>query len=133
MSTSTKRRRVSWFHRRIANPVMRPLAGHVPGNALLETTGRRTGLPRRTPIGGRRVDQTFWLVSDHGRESHYVRNLIADPRVRVRIRSRWYRGVAEIMPGDDARRRLRSLPWFNSMLVRVLGTDLLTIRIRLDL
>ncbi|MCM6776796.1 nitroreductase family deazaflavin-dependent oxidoreductase [Nocardia sp. CDC159] len=130
--TSTKQRRVNWYHRHIANPLLRRVVGHVPGQALLETTGRRTGLPRRTPIGGRVIDGSFWLVSDHGRASAYVRNIEADPRVRLQLRSRWYTGTAHLLPDDDTRARLRRLPRLNSWIVRLLGTDLLTIRIDLD-
>ncbi|MFF3227162.1 nitroreductase/quinone reductase family protein [Nocardia suismassiliense] len=131
-SASVKQRRVNWYHRRIANPLMRRLVGHLPGQALLETTGRRTGLPRRTPVGGRVVDGSFWMVSDHGFASAYVRNIKANPRVRLQIRSRWYSGTAQPLPDDDARARLCRLPRFNSWNVRMLGTDLLTIRVDLD-
>ncbi|WP_446223248.1 nitroreductase/quinone reductase family protein [Nocardia sp. IBHARD005] len=132
-SPQVKRRVVTWCHRYVVNPVTRHLAGRVmPGTALLETTGRRTGLARRTPIGGKRVGDSFWLVSDHGTASAYVRNIEADPRVRLRLRARWHTGTAHPLPADDSRARLRRLPRFNSMMVRALGTDLLTIRIDLD-
>jgi hypothetical protein len=36
------------------------------------------------------------------------------------------------MPEDDAKERLRSLPGFNSALVRLMGSELLTIRVDLD-
>nr|WP_246011215.1 nitroreductase/quinone reductase family protein [Nocardia mexicana] len=111
---------------------MRRLVGHLPGQALLETIGRRSGGPRRTPIGGRVVDGSFWMVSDHGFASDYVRNIEANPRVRLQIRSRWYSGTAHLLPEDDALARLRRLPKFNSWNVRILGTDLLTIRVDLD-
>ena len=58
----TKRRRVTWFHRHVANPTMRRVAGYLPGQAVLETVGRHSGVPRRTPIGGRVLDSSFWMV-----------------------------------------------------------------------
>lgn len=122
-----KRRRVSSFHRRIANPITRRL----PTQVLLETTGRRSGQPRRTPIGGRLDGATFWLVSDHGEASNYVRNIKVNNRVRVRARGRWRAGTAVLLP-EDAPARLVSLPRFSSSLVRALGTAPLTIRIDLD-
>ncbi|MEU6184598.1 nitroreductase/quinone reductase family protein [Nocardia sp. NPDC047038] len=131
-STTSKQRQVNWYHRHIANPLMRRVVGHLPGQALLETTGRRTGLPRRTPVGGRVVDGSFWMVSNHGFTSAYVRNIEANPRVRLQIRSRWYAGTAHLLPHDDAHARLRRLPRFNSWNVRMLGTNLLTVRIDLD-
>lgn len=127
-----KRQRVtSWCHRHVVNPIMRPLTRFVPGQVIIETTGRRSGLPRRTPVGGRIIDGSFWLVSDHGLRSHYVRNIAADPRVRLLIGGRWHAGTAHLLPGDDPRARLRRLPWFNSLMVRLLGTDLLTVRVDL--
>jgi deazaflavin-dependent oxidoreductase (nitroreductase family) len=99
---------------------------------LLETTGRVSGQPRRTPIGGRLDGDSFWLVSDHGEASKYVRNIKANNRVRVRIRGRWRAGTAALLPGDDPYVRLATLPRFNSSMVRALGTDLLTVRVDLD-
>ncbi|MFI6569026.1 nitroreductase/quinone reductase family protein [Nocardia fluminea] len=132
-SPRAKRRVVTWCHRYVVNPVTRHLAGRLmPGTALLETTGRRTGHARRTPVGGRRVDDSFWLVSDHGTDSAYVLNIVANPRVRLRVGARWHAGTAHLLPADDSRARLRELPRFNSMMVRALGTNLLTIRIDLD-
>ncbi|MEU1037270.1 nitroreductase/quinone reductase family protein [Streptomyces sp. NPDC005551] len=122
-----KFRAVTAFQRRVANPLLRRL----PFQTLLETTGRTSGLPRRTPVGGRRTGRTFWLVSEYGEKSQYVRNIRADPRVRVRIHGRWHHGVAHPMPADDTRARLRTLPRLNSTAVRALGTRLLTVRVDL--
>lgn len=104
----------------------------MPGQVLLETTGRVSGLPRRTPVGGRRVGDAFWLVSEFGERSQYVRNILADPRVRVRLRGRWHTGTAHPLPDDDPVARLRTLPRGNSGVVRALGTNLLTVRVDLD-
>jgi deazaflavin-dependent oxidoreductase (nitroreductase family) len=123
-----KHRLVTGFQRHLANPLNRRL----PFQTLLETTGRASGLPRRTPVGGRRVGRSFWLVSEFGHRSQYVRNIQADPRVRVRIGGHWHTGTARLLPDDDPVARLRSLPRFNSAAVRALGTDLLTIRVDLD-
>ena len=122
-----KHRIVTAFQRRIGNPILM----RMPGRTVLETTGRSSGLPRRTPIGGRLVGRDFWLVSEYGEKSQYVRDIRADARVRVRIRGRWHAGIAHPMPDDDARARPRALPVFNSAGVRLLGTDLLTIRVEL--
>jgi len=128
----SKRRVVTWFHRHLANPLMRRLARFIPGQGVIETTGRRSGLPRQTPVGGRLDGASFWLVADHGQQSNYVRNIQANPRVRVRIGSRWLPGTAHLLLDDDPRLRLKQLPRSNSLLVRLLGTDLRTIRVDLD-
>jgi deazaflavin-dependent oxidoreductase (nitroreductase family) len=126
--TSSRDRAINVFQRYFANPLMR----RNPLQTLLETTGRRSGLPRRTPIGGRLVGTQFWMVSEFGDRSQYVRNIQADPRVRVRLRRRWRAGTAHLLRDDDARARLQKLPTVNSVAVRAIGSDLLTIRVDLD-
>lgn len=123
-----RQRVVSFVQRHVANPVMRA----VPIQTLLETTGRKSGEPRRTPIGGKLDGKTFWLVSEFGDRSQYVRNIQADPRVRIRSRGRWHSGTAVLLPEDDAKARLAALPRMNSAAVRAMGDNLLTIRVDLD-
>ncbi len=124
------------------NPLIRLLLsiGINPlGLAILETRGRVSGQPRRTPVGNGRTGDTFWIIAEHGAQAGYVRNIQRDPRVRLRMgwRFRWVPGIAEILPDDDALARQRRLiRWhplraFNAMNVRVLGTDLLTVRVQL--
>ncbi|MFE0822634.1 nitroreductase family deazaflavin-dependent oxidoreductase [Streptomyces sp. NPDC058807] len=128
-SAERKYRAVTAVQRRL-NAVMRRL----PAQTLLETTGRVSGLPRRTPVGGRRVGDSFWLVSEFGERSQYVRNIRADPRVRVRLRGRWHTGTAHLLPDDDPVARLRRLPRLNSLAVRAMGvgTGHLTVRVDLE-
>ena len=124
---SLKRSVVHRVQRYIVNPVGRRLP-----ITMIETVGRKTGQPRRTAVGGRVVDNQFWMVSEHGQHSHYVRNIKANPHVRVRIRGRWRTGTAHLLPADDPIARLSQLPGMNSAVVRLMGTDMLTIRIDLD-
>jgi deazaflavin-dependent oxidoreductase (nitroreductase family) len=132
-----KYRLVTFVQKRIANPVVRGLLERgvrIPGYALLETTGRTSRLPRTTPVGNGLRGSTFWIVSEHGRRSAYVRNIEEHPRVRVRVAGRWRDGTAHVLPDDDPRERQRLLgprAWLNAASVRRLGTDLLTVRIDL--
>ncbi len=57
-----------------------------PGYALLETLGRKTGKPRRTPVGDGCVGNQFWIVAEHGVKAGYVRNIQTNPRVRLKLR-----------------------------------------------
>ncbi|MGV0646568.1 nitroreductase/quinone reductase family protein [Mycolicibacterium sp. XJ879] len=115
------------FQKNVANRLTRLM----PFQTLLETTGRKTGQPRQTPLGGKRVGDQFWFVSEFGDKSHYIRNIKANPNVRVRLNGRWHNGVAHLMPDDDPHERLQSLPGFNSLGVRTFGTNLLTVRVDL--
>jgi len=63
---------------------------------LLTTTGRRTGLPRVTALQYEEVEGAVLLGSSRGLRADWVRNLIAHPEVEVRVRSRRFRGLAEV-------------------------------------
>ncbi len=127
MADDVRDRITKLFQKNVANRVTRLL----PFQTLLETTGRKSGQPRRIPLGGSRVGSEFWFVSEFGENSQYIKNIKADPNVRVRLNGRWHNGVAHLMPDDDPHERLRSLPQFNSMGVRTFGTNLLTVRVDL--
>src|SRR5215469_10697979 len=101
--------------------------------ALLETTGRRTGLPRHTPVGNGLDRDTFWLVAAHGAQADYVRNLQAEPRVRIKAGGSWRWGTAVVLPGDDPVARSRTLPYqWDAAIGRLMASTPLTIRIDLD-
>ncbi len=128
------------------NPLMRLLlaAGLNPlGLAILETRGHASGKTRRVPVGNGREGEEFWIIAEHGTRAGYVRNIQHDPHVRVRLRTglryRWVPGIATVRPGDDplARQR-RIIAWhplraLNAINVRVLGADLLTVHVQLNI
>jgi deazaflavin-dependent oxidoreductase (nitroreductase family) len=131
-----KRRASKFASVRLLNPVMVRLleAGLVPrGWALLETIGRRSGEPRRVPVGDGLRGERFWIVAEHGRHSDYVRNLEADPRVRVKARGRWRTGTAHVLPDEDPRALLRDLKRpLNDAGLLLMASEPLVVRIDLD-
>ena len=135
-SSDRKRRLITTLQVRVFNPPIKALAarGLAPTVSLLETTGRKSGEPRRTPVsnGYDRMTDAFWIVAEHGRKAAYVRNIEANPRVRVRIGRRWREGTAVILAEDVPRARQHHMSKLNAAAVRVMGTDLLTIRVDLD-
>jgi deazaflavin-dependent oxidoreductase (nitroreductase family) len=110
--------------------------------SLLETTGRKTGRNRCIPVANGLDGDTFWLISAHGRHSHYMHNIEAEPRVRVGIRAghtlQWRSGTAHLVADDDSRSRQRRLGRgrlayrLDALLLRAVATDLQTVRIDLD-
>ncbi len=140
------RRRLSRsVERRVVNPLVRRIvfAGKLGSTyAVLETTGRRTGLTRRTPVANGLRGDTFWLISAHGQHARYFQNLLAEPRVRIGLvrdgQLRWRAGTAHPMRDDDARQRHRRLAkgrlgyWLDGLLLRSTATNMTTVRIDLD-
>src|SRR3954462_11265506 len=131
-----KRRWSRFASVRLLNPLMRRAleAGLVPrGWALLETTGRRSGLPRRVPVGDGLRGAQFWIVAEHGRHADYVRNIEHDPRVRVKVGRSWRTGTARVLPDDDPRERLRRLRRpLNDAGLRAMASEMLVVRVDLD-
>jgi deazaflavin-dependent oxidoreductase (nitroreductase family) len=131
-----KRRLARTTTNRLVNPLVRAAIERGllrSGWALLETTGRVSGQPRRTPIGDGLRGDVFWIVTEHGRHADYVRNIEADPRVRVKVGGRWRSGRARIVPGEDPYARMRMLRRpLNDALLLAVGTEQLVIRVDLD-
>ena len=131
------KRQVSTFITvRLVNPVVKAAAERglaLPGIVILETIGRSSGQPRRTPVGDYVQGDTAWIFTEHGRKAGYVRNIQADPSVRLKVGRRWRTGIAHVMPEDDARARQRRMRnKLNSAAVRAMGTEMLTVRVDLD-
>ena len=131
-----KRRASTFLSARLLNPVVKAAANAglpLPGVVILETTGRKSGRPRRVPVGKGIVGDTLWIVAEHGRRAGYVRNISVNPRVRVKVGRRWRTGTAHPLPDDDPRERQRKLPnRLNAAAVRLMGSDLLSVRVDLD-
>ena len=130
-----KRRVARTITNRLVNPLVRPLVERGvldPGWALLETRGRRSGRPRAVPVGNGLRGDTFWVVTEHGRHADYVRNIEADPHVRVKVGGRWRAGVAHISD-EDPYARLRALGRpVNDTLLLAVGTQQLVVRVDLE-
>jgi deazaflavin-dependent oxidoreductase (nitroreductase family) len=131
-----KQRLSTFLSARILNPLVNAAARRglpTPSVVILETTGRRSGQPRRVPVTRAVQGDTLWIVTEHGRRASYVRNIEADPRVRVRVGRHWRTGTAHVLADDDWRERQRRLPnKLNSAMVRAMGTEHLTVRVDLD-
>lgn len=131
-----KRAVMRFVTNRLLNPVVRRLLerGWWPRTqALLETTGRKTGSLRRVPVGNGLRGESFWIVTEHGYAADYVQNIRKHPAVRVKVGRRWRAGTAQILPEDDPRERLRWLGRpVNDSLLLLVGTEQVTIRIHLE-
>jgi deazaflavin-dependent oxidoreductase (nitroreductase family) len=129
-----RRRRTRLVQRYLLNPPMKTAAwlGLSRRHVLLETTGRVSGRRRRTVVGAHRDGGSLWVVAEQGRHAGYVRNLEAQPDVRVRVRGRWRAATAYILDEDDPVARLATFgDDKHAALVQKFGTSLLTVRLDL--
>jgi deazaflavin-dependent oxidoreductase (nitroreductase family) len=124
-----RRRRVVLLQRYVLNPPMKAAAwlGLVPGHMIVETVGRVSGKRRRTVVGCQRDGDVLWVVAEHGRHAGYVRNLEANPDVRLRIDRRWRAATAHIDDADDPLARLEHFPDAHARIVQRAGTALLSV------
>jgi deazaflavin-dependent oxidoreductase (nitroreductase family) len=130
------KRRVSTFaSHRLLNPFVKAAANAglpLPGLVILETIGRRSGKRRRTPVGKALEGDTLWVLAEH-RRGGYVRNIEANPRVRVRVGRRWRQGTARVLHDDDVRERIRRMPnRMNTRVVVLMASEPVTVRVDLD-
>lgn len=73
----------------------------------LTTTGRTSGEPRTIEIWFVLVGGTAYMMAGGRERSHWVRNLLVEPAVRVRVDGVEFPGVARVLePGpEDGRAR----------------------------
>ena len=74
-----------------------PYSGYI---MVITTTGRKSGLQRRTPVNFAMDDGVVYCLSGFGRTSNWYRNLLADPNVHVWIGNEGWSGRAEVMTDE---------------------------------
>jgi len=141
--TRRKVRVTHWLDRWIVNPIIRVAVeiGVAPrAFALLETTGRKSGRRRVVPVGNGLTGDQFWIVAQDGYHCAYVRNIVANPTVKVKVvRQPWRSGVARVVEGVDGLAKRREIDErngfggrFDGVIFRAVCTELVTVRIDLE-
>ena len=88
-------RSIQRIHRILYAIGLGPLIGRII--LLLTTTGRKSGLKRVTPLQYERINGIYHLGSARGLNADWVRNIQADPKVEVRVKSHRFIANAEIV------------------------------------
>ena len=90
---------------RILSAAMLPWFSLLPpkGCGVLTTTGRMTGKPRRRCVRAIRRGDRVFVVAIGGEHSFWLKNLRADPQVRLRMRGGTYEGVARDLRDPEER------------------------------
>jgi deazaflavin-dependent oxidoreductase (nitroreductase family) len=73
------------------------------GCGVLTTTGRKTGKARRRCVRAFRRGDKVFLIAIGGEHNRWLKNIRANPNVRLRIRGGTYEGVARDLCDPDER------------------------------
>ena len=103
-----------------SNVVGKHVLGWLPGFAILEYTGRRTGREIRTPVKVFRHDGDRVIALTYGPDVQWVRNVQASGRCVLRIRGHAYPMVDPAVVTDAS---LRLLPAYVRPFMGFVGVD----------
>jgi deazaflavin-dependent oxidoreductase (nitroreductase family) len=97
------------FNRIVTNPVLRHVAGRLPGFAIVTHVGRRSGRVHRTPVNLFRDHDRYVIALTYGSDSHWVRNVLSAGSCEVETRRERIH-LAEPRIAHDPRRALVPIP-----------------------
>ncbi len=69
---------------------------------ILTTIGRKSGLPRVTPLQYEELNGAYYVGSVRGEQADWFRNIVANPCVELEVRQRHFSATAE--PVTDPKR-----------------------------
>ena len=96
--------RLARFNRVVTNRIARRVAGRAPGFAIVEHVGRRSGRTYRTPVNIFTNGQDRYVIAlTYGRDSQWVRNVLAAGGAEVVTRGRRMRLVEPVVIRDQQR------------------------------
>jgi len=96
---------------------------------LLTTSGRKSGLPRTTPLQYENLNGTYYIGSARGLQADWVRNILDNPQVEIQVQGNRFTGMAEVVSdpkrvADFFQLRLERHPLFVGLLMRLEGLPL---------
>src|SRR3982075_2655629 len=95
-------------------------AARLPGFGILTHVGRKSGKLYRTPVNVFRATEGFLIALTYGRESEWVRNVLAAGGCELETRHVLYQLSAPTVVHDPARRRF---PLFVRIVLRLIGAN----------
>ena len=94
MGTKTIYHRMKALNARMVSNYRRGL-GPTRVVLLLTTIGRKSGLPRITPLQFEAVNGVYYVASARGQEADWFKNILANPHVQVQIQDQQFDAIAE--------------------------------------
>lgn len=100
-----RKRRVAAFHRTVTNRVAIRFAARLPGFAIVTNVGRKSGRLYRTPGNVFREAEGFLIALTYGRDSGWVRNVLAAEGCQLESRRGKYSLFRPVVVHDPTRKR----------------------------
>jgi deazaflavin-dependent oxidoreductase (nitroreductase family) len=115
-----RKRWVAAFNLAVTNRVTSRFAARLPGFGILTHVGRESGKLYRTPVNVFRATEGFLIALTYGRESEWVRNVLAAGGCKLETRHVLYQLSAPTIVHDPTRRRF---PLFVGIVLRLIGAN----------
>jgi deazaflavin-dependent oxidoreductase (nitroreductase family) len=106
-----RKRWVAAFNLAVTNRITNRFADRSPGFGILTHVGRKSGSVYRTPINVFRAPEGFLILLTYGRESEWVKNVLAAGGCEVETRGKKYQLFTPTIVHDPARRRFPFPVW----------------------
>jgi deazaflavin-dependent oxidoreductase (nitroreductase family) len=100
-----RKRWVAAFNLAVTNRITSRLAGQLPGFGILTHVGRKSGRVYRTPVNVFRAPEGFLIALTYGRESEWVKNVLAADGCELETRGVRCQLFAPTIVHDPTRRR----------------------------
>jgi deazaflavin-dependent oxidoreductase (nitroreductase family) len=99
-------RSIARFNRRVTNRILGPLAGVVPGFAIVVHVGRKTHRQYRTPVNAFSRPGGYIIALTYGPDSDWVRNVLAAGGCTLEMRGSTIHLTQPHLYHDERRRAL---------------------------
>ena len=100
-----RKRWVAAFNLAVTNRITSRFAARLPGFGILTHVGRKSGRVYRPPVNVFRVPEGFLIALTYGRDSEWVRNVLAAGGCELETQGVRYRLSAPTIVRDPTRRR----------------------------
>jgi deazaflavin-dependent oxidoreductase (nitroreductase family) len=113
-----RKRWVAAFNLAVTNRITSRFADRLPGFGILSHVGRKSGRVYRTPVNVFRAPEGFLIALTYGRESEWVKNVLASGGCELETRGVRYLLSAPTIMHDPTRRRF---PLSVRIVLRLIG------------
>ena len=98
------KRPVAAFHRAVTNRIAVRFVGRLPGFGIVTNVGRKSGRLYKTPVNVFREPDGFLIALTYGRDSGWVKNVLAAGGCQLETRRVPYQLSAPVIVHDPTRR-----------------------------